>query len=171
MTAMLEWIEGHPGLASWVQAIGTVSAVFVAMLLPIWDRRRTERAAVLALRPAMTDAAMAFAGMALEPHSELARRVRLGALDRLNPRLSVHVARLAELLSGLPDQHVSEETRALDGPPTFSGLDDMMTQKLVGLAAESLGAARKVDHRIVEQHIVALVSSRARKLTSKSEDA
>lgn len=47
---MLDWIEAHPGLASWVQAVGTVAALLFAVLLPQIQRWRSERAASLAAR-------------------------------------------------------------------------------------------------------------------------
>lgn len=33
------WIEGHPGLASWVQAVGSVGAIFVAIWVSGGERR------------------------------------------------------------------------------------------------------------------------------------
>ena len=42
------WIESHPGTAAWVQAVGTVTAVVVAMFAPAitaWFSRREARAA------------------------------------------------------------------------------------------------------------------------------
>lgn len=47
---VLEWIEGHPGLAAWVQAIGTIAAVAFAVWLPMRDRRSAEKTAEVAAR-------------------------------------------------------------------------------------------------------------------------
>ena len=33
------WIEGHPGLASWVQAVGSIGAIFVAIWVSGGERR------------------------------------------------------------------------------------------------------------------------------------
>lgn len=45
---MLAWIEAHPGLAAWVQAVGTIAALLVALLLPHLHRRSVERDAARA---------------------------------------------------------------------------------------------------------------------------
>jgi hypothetical protein len=34
-SAVLRWIECHPGLAAWVQAVGTIAAVLLAMAVPV----------------------------------------------------------------------------------------------------------------------------------------
>lgn len=47
---MLEWIEAHPGLASWVQAVFTVVAIGIAIWIPHSDRKESERKASLGLR-------------------------------------------------------------------------------------------------------------------------
>jgi hypothetical protein len=39
---MLQWIETHPGLAAWVQAIGAILAIFVALLV-VFLQQRLER--------------------------------------------------------------------------------------------------------------------------------
>lgn len=39
------WIEGHPGLASWVQAVGSVIALLFAVLLPYLGRRADRKQA------------------------------------------------------------------------------------------------------------------------------
>lgn len=39
MDAILTWIETHPGLSSWVQAIGSVVALGFAVILPALSRR------------------------------------------------------------------------------------------------------------------------------------
>jgi phage-related tail fiber protein len=44
------WIEGHPGLASWVQAFGSIAAIFLAVFIASRDsrlRRKAEAAARL----------------------------------------------------------------------------------------------------------------------------
>jgi hypothetical protein len=42
-TDWLQWIECHPGLAAWVQAIGTITAVLIAVFLPLWLEHRAHR--------------------------------------------------------------------------------------------------------------------------------
>lgn len=37
--AVLSWIEGHPGTAGWVQGIGSIVAVIVAIIIPVFLRR------------------------------------------------------------------------------------------------------------------------------------
>lgn len=39
------WIESHPGLASWVQAVGSVIALLFAVLLPYFGRRADRKQA------------------------------------------------------------------------------------------------------------------------------
>jgi hypothetical protein len=44
--ALLCWVEAHPGMASWVQAVGTVAAIIGAFIIgqmPIWEHRRREK--------------------------------------------------------------------------------------------------------------------------------
>lgn len=44
--ALLCWVEAHPGMASWVQAVGTMAAIigaFVIGQMPIWEQRRREK--------------------------------------------------------------------------------------------------------------------------------
>jgi hypothetical protein len=52
----LGWIEDHPGLAAWVQAIGTIGALVIAIWLPVGQRRATERASAIAARSVVTEA-------------------------------------------------------------------------------------------------------------------
>lgn len=40
MEKLLCWIEGHPGTASWVQAVGAIAAVIAAFLLAFFESRR-----------------------------------------------------------------------------------------------------------------------------------
>lgn len=47
---VLTWIEQHPGLAAWLQAIGTLAALGIAIGIPIADRKRLERASALAMK-------------------------------------------------------------------------------------------------------------------------
>jgi hypothetical protein len=37
--ALLVWIEQHPGLASWLQAVGVISALFITLYVADLDRR------------------------------------------------------------------------------------------------------------------------------------
>lgn len=43
MDALLSWIEAHPGLAAWLQAVGVLFAIGVAIWVPL-KQRRDERA-------------------------------------------------------------------------------------------------------------------------------
>ncbi len=56
---VLDWIEAHPGLAGWVQAIGTIAAIVFAVALPMIQRRAAERAASIAARSPVTRALIA----------------------------------------------------------------------------------------------------------------
>lgn len=42
---MLYWIEKHPGLASWVQAIGSIIAIAIAIAVPWWQKRQAMKQA------------------------------------------------------------------------------------------------------------------------------
>src|SRR6266852_2496666 len=42
-TNLLTWIECHPGTAAWVQAIGAIVALAVAIFVPVWMARRADR--------------------------------------------------------------------------------------------------------------------------------
>jgi hypothetical protein len=39
---MLHWIEAHPGLAAWVQAVGAILAIVFAFLI-VYLQQRLER--------------------------------------------------------------------------------------------------------------------------------
>lgn len=53
---VLAWIEQHPGLAAWLQAIGTLAALGIAIGIPIADRKRLERASAFAMKTLLTRA-------------------------------------------------------------------------------------------------------------------
>lgn len=42
---MLYWIEKHPGLASWVQAIGSIIAIGIAIWVPYWQKKQAHEQA------------------------------------------------------------------------------------------------------------------------------
>lgn len=50
MDDVLHWFEVHPGLAGYVQTLGSLFALIVAIRMPIWQRRSVERAAELSFR-------------------------------------------------------------------------------------------------------------------------
>lgn len=39
---LLTWIECHPGTAAWVQAIGAIVALAVAIFVPVWMAKRAD---------------------------------------------------------------------------------------------------------------------------------
>jgi len=41
--AWLCWIETHPGLAGWVQALGVLATIIIAILSPMWSEYLVER--------------------------------------------------------------------------------------------------------------------------------
>ena len=41
--AALCWIENHPGLAAWMQAVLSVAAIAIAILVPVWMAHRERR--------------------------------------------------------------------------------------------------------------------------------
>ncbi len=59
MHELLGWIEDHPGLASWLQLVGTLLALAIAIAVPIIGRRNIEAAAILALRTPCKNASQA----------------------------------------------------------------------------------------------------------------
>lgn len=97
------WIEHHPGLASWVQAVGSIIALIVAVYLPYrsreLDRKQAEDNRVSMLTILLTDAEKIT--FACSSAKELEKtRVRLDAfISRLNSFLggenSLLVARSA----------------------------------------------------------------------------
>lgn len=48
---LMDWIESHPGVAAWVQAIGSLLALVTALVLPYLQRRALERARAQRVRP------------------------------------------------------------------------------------------------------------------------
>lgn len=59
MAELFAWIEAHPGLASYIQTIGSLTALALAFWLPNSQRRSLERAAALQLRGGLRLAASA----------------------------------------------------------------------------------------------------------------
>ncbi len=59
MADVLVWIEAHPGLASYIQMIGSLATLGLAFWLPHRQRRSLERAAALELRAGLRLAACA----------------------------------------------------------------------------------------------------------------
>lgn len=57
--SVLTWIENHPGLAAWVQALGTIAAVAFAVWMPTRARRQAEKVAEIAVRAPITSAMVA----------------------------------------------------------------------------------------------------------------
>jgi hypothetical protein len=49
MNDILVWLEQHPGLAGYVQAVGSLIALGAALLMPVWQRHSLEHAAGLQL--------------------------------------------------------------------------------------------------------------------------
>lgn len=45
---MLNWIEVHPGLASWLQAFGAIVAIGIAIWVPYWQKKQIQVQALLA---------------------------------------------------------------------------------------------------------------------------
>ena len=45
---MIFWIEAHPGLAAWVQAVFSVIAILAAIGIAVWQRRADRQARILA---------------------------------------------------------------------------------------------------------------------------
>lgn len=45
---MLIWIEAHPGLASWLQAFGSIIAIAIAIWVPYWQKKQAQAQAKLA---------------------------------------------------------------------------------------------------------------------------
>jgi hypothetical protein len=70
---MLRWIEAHPGLAAWVQAIGAILAIIVAFLV-VFLQQRLERRAAASERRARA------IGLAILLHTDLV--ALQGAIDR-----------------------------------------------------------------------------------------
>ncbi|MBC8739381.1 hypothetical protein F6X40_21805 [Paraburkholderia sp. UCT31] len=54
MAYILAWVEAHPGLAAWVQAVGTIIAMFIAIAVPAFQitaaRRQARRDAAASFR-------------------------------------------------------------------------------------------------------------------------
>lgn len=40
MVGLLCWIEHHPGFAAWLQAIGSLLAITVAIIVPYWQTHK-----------------------------------------------------------------------------------------------------------------------------------
>jgi len=149
---MLPWIESHPGLAAWVQAIGTILAVLAAILFPMFERRRVERAAadVLARDLEALLANLFDAARGLESGMKTkfdARLVDLEAapLDRMDGRLAVFVRDLRKYVRALAE--ISGADPALVG----------IRQGLVfqaGAIIEILARMRRVNGRLVDQNVL-----------------
>jgi hypothetical protein len=70
---VLAWIEMHPGLAAWVQAVGVIGAIISAFLVPYFQRR-------LDRRDQLADRRLQAQAIALVTQADLL--VLKGAIDR-----------------------------------------------------------------------------------------
>jgi hypothetical protein len=98
MSDMLAWLEAHPGLASWGQAIGTVLAIIFALLLPRWERKQLEEATAMSLRLPLRDAWFAF----YSAHDYALRRPYAPSREKTLRALQLAIERLGHVpLHGL----------------------------------------------------------------------
>lgn len=49
------WIENHPGLAAWVQAVGSLIAVGAAAFIAVWQTRKARESRMLAEKQRLAD--------------------------------------------------------------------------------------------------------------------
>ncbi|HEC53798.1 MAG TPA: hypothetical protein ENI30_00220 [Gammaproteobacteria bacterium] len=86
------WIEAHPGLASWVQAVGSVVALSFAVILPYFSRRADKRQAednrVSLLTILFSDAELVVESCILEIDQSRTKARLDASLSRLNAFIS-----------------------------------------------------------------------------------
>jgi hypothetical protein len=112
----LGWIEGHPGLASWVQAVGAIAALMLAVLLP-WLSRRNEKRDAIDARLSM------FFVLLVDTESVLKRHINHDMRPTVNGLASV-LARIDELLGAEKDLWIAQQ--ALQARSVISELAAML---------------------------------------------
>lgn len=108
MDVFFAWVENHPGLAAWMQAVGSIGALLIAIAIPLWERRRTEQAAALSimepLQNSILSIVMSSSRLPLEPRFDLKlnlQALQAGPIDRLSPALNFQIRGLLNSLNQL----------------------------------------------------------------------
>ena len=158
----IEWIEAHPAFAGYVQMLGSILALAIAILIPFWQRQTLERAAALELRSKLKDVCLALSRVeSLDEHdcldegpseletvspAEIARdldracmRLGLTSLQLLEPRCAVLVQELNDELSAIC-LHVSAH---VEGKPNAPDVD---INTLVGYEASVFALVREIQN-------------------------
>jgi hypothetical protein len=94
------WIEGHPGLASWVQAAGAIAALMLAVLLP-WLSRKNEKRDAIDARLSMFFVLLVDTEAVLKRHENHDRRLTVSGLASV-------LARIDELLVAEKDLWIAQ---------------------------------------------------------------
>lgn len=152
---MLIWIEDHPGLGSWVQAIAGLLAVLTALGIAVWESRRSAKSTrdalareearqqrqetreLQRLRVLRESAAalLALAERRVQVSNELIRKNRAGSLITLCRTHHADLSSMEAQLSAFPSYELG----------TMLGAD-LMAQALVALR----GARVYLEHELLE---------------------
>ncbi len=125
------WIEGHPGLASWVQAVGSVGAIFVAIWISGGERRHKLKIEKAAHRDALARAIDA---------SEHARNTVQKCVDLFKP-LHVQRSEIPRHLASI--EHAAIRVKEISAGP---GMDSQLLGHLYEVGNCLVDASGRIEH-------------------------
>lgn len=160
--AVLCWIEGHPGLATWLQAVFSVAAIVVAMTVPvILERRAIQRVQKRLHRRA--EFAVAYADQMAWSFSQVVQRP--SPIESANRVLT------------FPEQSMTAAIQRLSDIPLLEFEDQSLAGSLSVFQTliENLGASRLAmlnlpDDEIVEEGWPVLIGSKFEHIRERSHD-
>lgn len=161
---MLEWIEAHPGLASWVQALGSILALAVAFFVPWVERKRAEQVAVAAIASPLSLSVTEFfkatrilsarvdaqsREKTLAEHEAARDALMRGPIDRLDGRVAIYLHEHLERLEMLV--RLMRQPRTTTDQKAYLPEELEWAKRLQRESYEAVVAARRIAPRLVEQ--------------------
>lgn len=105
LEAIVAWTDLHAGLASWVQAVGSVVAIIAAAIIAGWQSRRSERAVTERVRLERAEKFMTVRSILI--HVDACFEIANNEFDKKSPprvwkKLSIEVAQARTVLASIP---------------------------------------------------------------------
>lgn len=108
MDVWFAWVERHPGLASWVQAVGSIAALLIAFSVVFIQHMLSERSARRREKKADLDLVFALNKVATALHASLAEAVDTSGRQNFESFKSVakQMSDHAEIIQSFPITHL-----------------------------------------------------------------
>jgi hypothetical protein len=169
---VLAWIEAHPGLASWIQAIGTLAAIAFAVWLPTRERRAAQQTAEVAARTPIMAALVASTEVWNFVRSETATleaRERIGAnLHAAHERLNNFALHTLSAPVAVAFQEVRDAFLMLENGFNDSKMRALGNIKLRGEFLQRVQALSDQAPRLLGDNIKAAMARAIRETTAET---